>query len=121
MLGHIEDNFIADTNGFKTDYYGNVLTGSGTRGGESGKPWRGFDPTAKGRHWAVPGAVVEDLQEDLSKFTQHQKLDRLFELGMITITDGEAWPMYERYLKPTDGTILTGHMGISALYKWNSF
>jgi DNA modification methylase len=106
MLGHIKDNFIADSKGYKTDYYGNVLTGSGTRGGESGKPWRGFDPTAKGRHWAVPGALVDDLEEDLSELTQHQKLDRLFELGMITITEGEAWPMYERYLKPTDGQAL---------------
>ena len=28
------------------------LTGSGTRRGETGKVWRGFDVTAKGRHWA---------------------------------------------------------------------
>ncbi len=28
----------------RTNYYGNVLTGSGTRNGESGKPWRDFDP-----------------------------------------------------------------------------
>ena len=26
-----------------TNYYGNVLTGSGTRNGESGRPWRGFN------------------------------------------------------------------------------
>src|SRR5208282_2700218 len=45
MKGHIEDNFIKDTKGYKTNYYGNVLTGSGIRGGESGKTWRGFNPT----------------------------------------------------------------------------
>ena len=30
------------------------LTGPGTRQGSSGMPWRGIDPTLKGRHWAVP-------------------------------------------------------------------
>lgn len=109
MVGHIKENFILDAKGYKTDYYGNVLTGSGIRGGESGKPWKGFNPTAKGRHWAIPGALVDDLfetGEDLSDLTQHQKLDRLFELGCITIKEGEAWPMYERYLKKTDGQAL---------------
>ncbi len=28
------------------------MTGAGTRNGETGKPWRGIDVTAKGRHWA---------------------------------------------------------------------
>lgn len=109
MVGHIKENFIWDTIGYKTNYYGNVLTGSGVRGGESGKPWKGFNPTAKNRHWAIPGALVDDLAaigEDLSELTQHQKLDRLFELGCITIKEGEAWPIYERYLKKTDGQAL---------------
>jgi site-specific DNA-methyltransferase (adenine-specific) len=79
------------------------LTGSGTRNGESGKPWRGFDPTAKGRHWAIPGAVLEEIDEDLSQLSTHQKLDRLYELGYIKIERGQAWPLYERYLKSTDG------------------
>lgn len=30
------------------------LTGAGLRSGESGEPWRGADPGAAGRHWAVP-------------------------------------------------------------------
>ncbi len=106
MTGHIKENFILDSVGYKTNYYGNVLTGSGVRGGESGATWMGFNPTAKGRHWAVPGAVIEDLDEDLSSLTQHQKLDRLYELGFITITAGEAWPIYNRYLKDTDGQAL---------------
>ncbi|MEO8146057.1 MAG: site-specific DNA-methyltransferase [Bacteroidia bacterium] len=106
MQGHINENFIPDDKGYKSNYYGNVLTGSGIRGGESGKPWKGFDPTAKGRHWAVPGALLEDLDEDLSELTQHEKFDRFYELGMITITKGEAWPMYERYINSKDGQAL---------------
>lgn len=103
MKGHIEEHFIKDEHGYRTNYYGNVLTGSGIRRGESGKPWRGFDPTLKGRHWAIPGALLEDIAEDLSHLTQHQKLDRLFELGHIKIIKGQAWPIYERYINSTDG------------------
>lgn len=84
-----------------------MLTGSGLRGGESGKSWRGFDPSAKRRHWAIPKTIVEDLGEDLSELTQHQKLDRLFEAGYIKIVKGQAWPMYEHYITPSDGQVLS--------------
>jgi DNA modification methylase len=36
-------------------------TGAGTRNGETGKPWRGIDPTAKGRHWVISPAGLDDL------------------------------------------------------------
>lgn len=36
-------------------YRSTILTGSGTRKGDSGKPWRGIDPNETGRHWAIPG------------------------------------------------------------------
>ena len=103
MLGHVEEYFVKDEKGWRTNYYGNVLTGSGLRGGESGKPWRGFDPSAKNRHWAVPKALVEDLGEDLSGMSQHQKFDRLCEMGYIKIIEGQAWPIYEHYITASDG------------------
>lgn len=37
------------------------LTGAGTRNGETGKPWRGIDVTAKGRHWAYPPAELDKM------------------------------------------------------------
>ena len=101
MRGHVEKYFVKDEKRWRTNYYGNVLTGAGIRHGESGKPWKGFDPTAKGRHWAIPGAITED--EDLEGLTQHQKLDRLYELGHVKIEEGKAWPIYERYIKKEDG------------------
>lgn len=104
MRGHVEQNFIEDALGWRTNYYGNVLTGSGRRGGESGQPWRGYNPTAKERHWAIPGAIVEDCGEDFSGMTQHQKLDRLADLGYITFEPGAAWPGYEHRVTPQDGT-----------------
>lgn len=135
MRGHIEEYFIKDGDVYKTNYYGNVLTGSGKRGGESGKPWKGFDPTAKGRHWAVPGALLKDIDEDLSSLTQHEKLNRLYELGYIKIKEGEAWPIYERYLTDgdgqsisdiwayqpyTNGTVFNSNNGIDEDVRWLS-
>jgi DNA modification methylase len=36
------------------------LTGAGTRQGETGRPWRGFDPNSMGRHWAnLPSRMDE--------------------------------------------------------------
>ena len=103
MEGHIEQYFVKDEQGWRTNYYGNVLTGSGVRNGESGQPWKGIDPTAKGRHWAIPRRLLEEVAEDLSDLTQHEKLDRLYELGHIHIEDGAAWPMYQHYITPQDG------------------
>ena len=104
MRGHVEDYFVEVEDGWRTNYYGNVLTGSGRRGGESGTQWRGIDPSAKGRHWAIPKALLEEIGEDADNLTQHQKLDMLYERGYITIDPGAAWPMYEHYITPTDGT-----------------
>lgn len=104
MREHVEQYFVEDARGWRTNYYGNVLTGSGRRGGESGAPWRGINPSEKGRHWAIPGALLEEVEEDLTGLSQHQKLDRLFELGYITIEPGAAWPMYEHYITPAHGT-----------------
>ena len=39
------------------------LTGAGTRNGETGQPWRGFDPNRMGRHWANLHAYMDALDE----------------------------------------------------------
>lgn len=134
MIGHVKTYFVADgKGGYKTNYYGNVLTGSGTRNGESGQPWKGFDPTAKGRHWAVPGAIWEEVGIDPAGMTQHQKLDLLHSKGFIKITPGQMWPMYERTIQPgegpatsdlwtfqpyTEGTVFGTNEGIDADVRW---
>ncbi len=103
MKGHVDQHFIKDGEQHRTNYYGNVLTGSGTRRGESGKPWRNFNPTEKGRHWAIPRALLEDIDFDVSALSQHEKLDLLFKLGYIKIVNGQSWPIYERYISSSDG------------------
>jgi site-specific DNA-methyltransferase (adenine-specific) len=73
------------------------LTGSGTRNGESGKPWNGFDPTAFGRHWGIPSEVKSQFPE--AKLTPHGWLDLFYEHGLIEMTGGGAgWPHVRRYL-----------------------
>ncbi len=135
MSGHVQEYFVEDSQGWRTNYYGNVLTGSGTRNGESGKPWMGFDPSAKNRHWAIPRRLLQDVDEDLSTLSQHQKLDRLYELGYIKIQEGQAWPVYEHYIAPddgqpvpdiwayqpyTDGSVFGSESGIDADVRWLS-
>lgn len=103
MRKHIEENYVEDGEGLRSNFYGNVLTGSGTRGGESGQAWRGFDPTSKGRHWAIPSALLRDVDLDISEMSTLEKLEWLYQNGFIEITKGEAWPSYSHRLRSGDG------------------
>ena len=104
MRSHVEEFFTSDgVGGYRTNYYGNVLTGSGTRNGESGRPWMGFNPTEKGRHWAIPGRVWEEVGVSPEGLSQHEKLDLLYDLGVVTIKEDAAWPLYELAVDPTLG------------------
>jgi len=62
-----------------------VLTAPGTTKGESGKPWRGYDPTQAGRHWAVPQRAINALREEGKNIPDglHGQLDLLFENDFI--------------------------------------
>jgi site-specific DNA-methyltransferase (adenine-specific) len=39
------------------------LTGAGIRHGETGEAWRGIDISSKGRHWAYPPRVLEEMDQ----------------------------------------------------------
>jgi DNA modification methylase len=77
------------------------LTGAELRTGHSGKPWRGFDPSVLGRHWAVPRKVPED-RVDLdgwAALTTQEKLDRLDSAGLIYWPKKEGgFPRFKRYV-----------------------
>ncbi len=103
MRGHVDEHFVKDGDEYRTNYYGNVLTGSGLRGGLSGQPWRGIDPSAKNRHWAIPRKLWEESGLDDTSLTQHDKLDALYEAGLIRIEKGSTWPIYERRIRSDDG------------------
>ena len=83
----------------------NELTGSGTRRGDSGKPWRGCDPTARGRHWAISAKLLGGLR-GIPKTTQ-EMLDDLDNLGLILHPkDTVGLPRYKQYLQDDDGVLL---------------
>lgn len=58
------------------------LTGAGIRRGDSGRVWRGHDPTKKGRHWAVPQALGAEIG-GFAGMTTQAKLDALDAAGLI--------------------------------------
>lgn len=104
MRGHVERRYKADVDGrLKFTSGGNVLTGAGATAGESGQTWRGFNPSAKHRHWAVPGFLAEQMPDDFAKLGVLAKLDALFDEGLIEIAPGAAWPTPVRYLSTTAG------------------
>lgn len=86
-------------------YRSQTLTGAGTRGGESGRAWRGFDPTAHGRHWAFPRALADDLGL-AADAPLHAKLDALAEAGLLAPSDVGGLPEYRQYLDASKGTLL---------------
>lgn len=79
------------------------LTGSGKRGGESGEPWRGVNPTAKGRHWAIPRSI-EVVKEIVGDLGTHEALDALDEAGRIHWPEKkDGVPMFKRYIEEAEG------------------
>jgi DNA modification methylase len=104
-LKHVETRYKQQPDGrWKFTSGGNILTGFGTRTGESGQVWRGFNPTAKGRHWAVPGFVAAQMPPTFADLGVLDKLDAGYQAGLIEIIPGHAWPEPVRYLKPGDGS-----------------
>lgn len=82
------------------------LTAAGTRKGSSGMPWRGIDPTAKGRHWAVPALAKQILPNPNEKDTI-KVLEELDAQGRIYWPEKEGgMPRFKRYLDEMPGTAL---------------
>ena len=82
------------------------LTGAGIRKGESGQPWRGVDPTPKGRHWALPNAAVRraGINSNYDSLSPHGKLERLDEIGLIYWPPKGTVPAFKRYLETERGS-----------------
>lgn len=58
-LTKVPHTLITGPDGLKYNTY--ELTGAGrTKEGESGRPWRGFDPDKMGRHWGYSHAQLEE-------------------------------------------------------------
>jgi site-specific DNA-methyltransferase (adenine-specific) len=81
------------------------LTGAGTRTGDSGKPWRGVNPTTVGRHWAVPLGALREILSDakIPQLTTQQKLDCLDQAGLIYWPAKGGVPQQKRYIEKSPG------------------
>ncbi len=104
MKGHVESRYAKDETGrYKFISGGNVLTGPGATSGESGAAWKGFNPTTKKRHWAIPGFLVRKMPSKLENMGVLSKLNALHKMGFIEIKEGAAWPTPVRYLDEDNG------------------
>ena len=74
---------------------------------DSGKPWRGFDPSARRRCWAVPSNLLAEIglnEAEIDKLTMREKLDVLDAEGYISWPDKlDGFPRYKKYLHRTKG------------------
>ena len=76
------------------------LTAPGVRTGDSGAEWRGVNPTAKGRHWAIPGFA----QEIVAGKSTLEALDALDAAGRLHWPKrAGGMPMLKRYLDESKG------------------
>ena len=80
------------------------LTGPNVRYGESGEPWRGYDVSARGRHWAPPrdGYYAEYIEHHFipgyrSIEGTHARLDALDAAGLVQHPTKGIWPGLKRY------------------------
>lgn len=102
---HVKQRYSAEVDGrLKFVTKGNILTGAGTTQGESGAEWRGFNPSRSGRHWAIPGYLNEQLPPESQSLSVLDRLEALYERGLIEIEPGGKWPYPVKYLGEGDGT-----------------
>jgi len=83
------------------------LTGDGIRSGESGAQWQGYDPTERGRHWAIPGYVYDLSEDDISSLSLLEKLDYLLDKELIVLPEKRGGqPQIKRYTSEDTGIFL---------------
>jgi site-specific DNA-methyltransferase (adenine-specific) len=82
-----------------------TLTGAGTRTGDSGKSWRGVNPTSVGRHWAIPLSALSTITDEqtIKKLSTQEKLDLLDSAGLIYWPPKGSVPQQKRYLDEAEG------------------
>ncbi|MEY3219965.1 MAG: hypothetical protein RIT27_1322 [Pseudomonadota bacterium] len=81
------------------------LTGSGIRNGLSGAIWKDYNPTEKGRHWAIPNNLknIFEIPENLNLL---EILDFLDEKGVIIHAKNKgSLPSYKNYSSLSKGKI----------------
>ena len=74
---------------------------------DSGQPWRGFDPSARRRCWAVPTSLLAEIglsSEAIRTMSMREKLDALDAADYIIHPDKPGgFPRYKKYLHRAKG------------------
>ncbi len=99
----------------KGQYRESPLTAPGKANGLSGKEWKGVDPgkIGKGRHWAIPGYVLNELSKE-AKGDTIKSLEELDKIGRI-VWSKNGMPNIKQYLKELSGVELQNiWLGIGA-------
>ena len=81
-------------------FYTSPLVHQGLRSDDSGRPWRGHDPSSRGRHWAPRMGPLMTMHPDVKNwdgFTAQQKLDMLYEAGLVISSEGFTFPRFKVY------------------------
>lgn len=108
--GYVRDYFTHEDH--RGRYRSVLLTGPGRREGDSGKPWRNYDPTTSGRHWQPASYLYDKYRQvtgdDLAKYPLIERLDKLDEVGLIHWAKkaGGGVPNYKYYLADAPGVAL---------------
>ncbi len=108
MYEKYDDHYVEKTYRLRDErgrYKTSDLTGAGLRGGDSGAPWRGINPSDVGRHWAVPRRTIIELAgiEAVHTLTSQEKLDLLDNNGRIYWPPKGTKPLLKRYLDEAPG------------------
>ncbi len=87
------------------------LTGAKASDGESGIPWKGYEVSSRGRHWAAPktGTYAAYIEEHFIPGYRkikgvHERLDALDKAGLIHHPKRGKWPGLKRYAAADAGT-----------------
>jgi site-specific DNA-methyltransferase (adenine-specific) len=84
------------------------LTGPGVRKGDSGLPWRDYNPTDVGRHWQPPSYFYEKYTaltgDELAKYNLLDRLEKMDAIGLIHWTKKKGgMPTGKRLLDDAPG------------------
>ena len=110
---YVRRSYRHDDGDGRGPYRASDITAAGIRKGESGEPWRGIDPTRKGRHWGTPtkGGMNDFIRAHgmIPSWPDaypsvHQRLDAMDAAGLIHWPKkGGGMPSMKRYLASAEG------------------
>lgn len=113
---YVQRTYRHDDGDGRGPYRAGDITAAGERSGESGKPWRGVDPTKHGRHWGTPtkGGMSDYIRKHNlipcwpdAYPSVHQRLDAMDAAGLIYWPAKKGgMPAIKRYLASTEGVVV---------------